>query len=365
LTAAAVIMSVMLITSSLVTTVLIPPQEFEEGGQANGRALAYLAHQFYGDGFGTLYDLSTILILWFAGASAMAGLLNIVPRYLPRYGMAPDWTRATRPLVLIFTAVCGIITWIFRADVAAQAGAYATGVLALMTSATIAVTLSAHRKGEKLATIGFTVVSLIFIFTTAVTVIERPEGVKIAALFILAIMVTSVVSRIQRSTELRVSSVSMDEVATRFIQEARRGEIRIIAHDTDIRTPEHYAQKVLEQRCCNGIPDEDPVLFLEVTVEDPSEFSEEIQIQGEEVAGYHVLKATSSTVPNAIAAILLHIRDLTGKIPHVYFSWSETPPLTQVFRFLLFGEGDVPPVTHEVLRANESDPDRRPVCHVA
>jgi hypothetical protein len=268
-------------------------------------------------------------------------------------------------LVLIFTAICGVITWIFRADVESQAGAYATGVLALMTSATVAVTLSAHRRGEKRAAACFTIVSLIFIFTTAVTVIERPEGVKIAALFILAIVVTSVISRIQRSTELRVSSVTLDAAATRFIREASRGEIRIIAHDTDIRTPEHYAKKVAEQRSCNRIPDEDPVLFLEVTVEDPSEFSDEVVIQGEEVAGYRVLKATGSTVPNAIAAILLHIRDMTGKIPNAYFSWSETPPLTQVCRFLLFGEGDVPPVTHEVLRANEPDPNRRPVCHVA
>jgi hypothetical protein len=362
---AALMMSGFLITSSFATVALIPAEEFAPGGKANGRALAYLAHQYLGPAFSTAYDLSTILILWFAGASAMAGLLNIVPRYLPRYGMAPEWARAVRPLVLVFTAIAFAVTLIFQADVDAQGGAYATGVLVLMTSAAVAVTLAVHQEGHRRATVVFGLIALVFAYTTVVNVVERPDGVKIASFFILAILATSLVSRVWRVTELRVASIELDDAARRFIQDASRGAIRIIAHDTDTRRPTDYAAKEREQRNCNHIPPDDPVLFLEVAVCDPSDFASALKVRGEEVGGYRVLRAESTTVPNAIAAFLLHVRDTTGKVPHVYFAWSESPPFAQIVRYLLFGEGDVPPVTHEVLRQHEPDPERRPVCHVA
>jgi hypothetical protein len=373
LLAAALIMSVFLIASSFVTTVLIPHREFEEGGQASGRALAYLAHTYFGDGFGTLYDISTMLILWFAGASAMAGLLNIVPRYLPRYGMAPAWARSSRPLVLVFTAIAFAVTIIFQADVELQGGAYATGVLVLMSSAAVAVTLSAVRAARDNAGAasrsrwtpwGLGLIALIFIYTTIVNIIERPEGIKIAGFFIAAIIVTSLVSRVWRSTELRVERIVLDDTARQFIEEANGATIRLIANHLDAGDEQEYRLKEQEVREDTHMPENDPVLFLEVTVCDASDFSDALKIKGVEVDGYRVLRAESSAVPNAIAAFLLYLRDQTGKTPHVYFEWGEGNPIAYLVRFIIFGQGDIAPLTREVLREAEPDPKRRPAVHV-
>jgi hypothetical protein len=363
LTVAALIMSFLLLASSFATTLLIPPVEFGPEGKASGRALAYLAHTYLGDVFGTAYDLSTISILWFAGSSALAGLLNIVPRYLPRYGMAPEWARATRPLVVVFTVICFLVTILFRADVNAQGGAYATGVLALMTSAAIAVTLSARRRGEKMMW-AFMLISLIFAYTTVINIIEQPEGLRIATIFIVVIVFSSLFSRVWRSTELRVERVELDDRAREFIRQAARGTIRIITNRCDAGTALEYQTKEREKRDDNHIPLNEPILFFEVTPGDASEFSGILRIRGENVDSYKILRTESPAVPNAIAAFLLYLRNETGKLPHVYFGWSEGNPVTYLMKYIAFGEGDTAPVTHEVLRQAEKNPERRPVVHV-
>jgi hypothetical protein len=368
---AALIMSVMLITSSVVTTTLIPAHEFaapppgsQEGGHAYGRALAFLAYQFFGNGFGTVYDLSTIAILWFAGASAMAGLLNIVPRYLPRYGMAPDWALAQRPLVIIYTLVAFAVTAIFEADVEKQGGAYATGVLVLMSSAAVAVTLSVWRARKRW--VPFLLIALVFAYTTVQNIHERPEGIKIASFFILTIVATSLLSRVWRSTELRVEEIELDDVARGYIEDLiRRGcDIRIVANRRDTGDASEYRFKEREKRADNHIPTRDPILFFEVKPSDASDFSGVLKVRGVDVEGFRVMRAESPAVPNAIAAFLLYLRDTTGKIPHAYFGWSEGNPLKYLFKYITFGEGDTAPLTHEVLRQVEEDPDRRPAIHV-
>ncbi|QDB80816.1 amino acid transporter [Georgenia sp. 311] len=366
LTTAALIMSAYLLATSLVTTLLIPPEEFAPGGEANGRALAYLAHGLLGEGFGTLYDISTILILWFAGASAMAGLINIVPRYLPAYGMVPEWGRAVRPVVLVYGALAVVLTVIFRADVDTQAGAYATGILAMMASAAVAVTISARRRRRRRATAGFGLLSLALGYALVDNIVLHPDGIAIAAVFVGVIVVTSLVSRAARTIELRVGTITLDDAARRYIADALRhdGTLYVVAKKPLRGGQQRYVDKESEQHWLNPLPSGAHELFLEVVVDDPSRFSEDLRVHGVQVSGYRVLQVHSPAVPNAIAGILLALAAATGTRPHCYFAWSEGSPVHHLLRFLFLGQGDTPIMVREILRRVEPDPRRRPTIHV-
>jgi hypothetical protein len=281
--------------------------------------------------------------------------------------MAPNWARSVRPLVMVFTLVAFAVTLVFKADVNAQGGAYATGVLVLMSSAAVAVTISeVRRRGWGARAAAFVCITVVFFYTTGLNIYERTDGIKIASLFILGIVTASLVSRVWRTTELRVNRIELDDAAREYVEQIARGrqEIRIIANRRDRGDAGEYEAKEREKRESNHIPTRDPVLFFEVTPGDASEFSARLDVRGFEVGGHRVLRTESAAVPNAIAAFLLHLRDTTGKVPHVYFGWSEGNPLAYLFKYVAFGEGDTAPVTHEVLRKAEPRPERRPVVHV-
>jgi hypothetical protein len=232
----------------------------------------------------------------------------------------------------------------------------------LFFDAAIAVTLSAFRRRPH--GWAFLVISLVFVYTTVLNIIERPEGIKIASFFIASIVITSFVSRAVRTTELRVERVELDEAARAFIEEASRHEIQIVANRRQTGDAREYRLKEKEQREDNHIPKGDPILFLEIEIGDASEFTDVLRVRGVKVNGYRVLRAKSAAVPNAIAAFLLYLRDTTGKIPHAYFGWSEGNPIKYLLKYLIFGEGETAPVTREVLRQAEPDPEKRPAIHV-
>ena len=364
LAAAATIMSVLLIATSVVTTLLIPAEAFQNGGPANGRAVAYLAHHYLGNAFGSIYDVVTILILGFAGASAMAGLLNLIPRYLPRFGMAPEWAATTRPMVLVFAGIAFAVTLLFHANVDAQGGAYATGVLMLMTSAAVAVTISLWKQRLRWP---FLLIALIFFYTTVQNVRERPEGIKISSLFIVAMIVTSLISRAVRSTELRITGVALDQDAQSLLAEApQEAPIRIVARNPQqLDSEENLEVAEGEVRYLHGLGPDETLYFFEVERGDASDFEVTLTVHGKRIGRHRILYARSPVVPNAFAALLIELGRRSGTVPHAYFTWTEGNPLANILYFVFFGEGDVAPLAHEVLRRAIADRKRRPVVHTS
>jgi hypothetical protein len=275
LVTAAAIMSALLIISSLVTTLLIDPADYRTGGKASGRAIAFLAHRYLGAGFGTVYDASTILILGLAGASAMAGLLHLIPRYLPRFGMAPRWAALSRPLVLVLSVLNVLITLVFGASVEAQSGAYATGVLVLILSAAFAATLALWRERRGLACY-MAIVSLVFAYTLADNCLERPDGLIIGTVFTVLLMLTCAVSRSIRSVEFRIPHGYFADLESWRLGPELRGKK---VHLVPISSSSAEARRKKRAEIVRHYSVRGPFLFLHVNLLDNrSEFSSPLEV---------------------------------------------------------------------------------------
>jgi hypothetical protein len=343
---------------------------------AADRALAYLAHgeggvrvaPFVGPAFGTAYDLVTVAILWFAGASAMAGLLNLVPQYLPRYGMAPDWAQAVRPLVLLFTGINLFVTRVFDANVKAQGNAYATGVLVLITSAGVATVIDRWKQGAgpwwRRVPWGYGLITAVFAYTTLDVVVGKPDGIKIAGCFIAAILVTSFVSRVRRSRELRFEGFDIpDPTAKLFWDTMKDLQLAVLVPHRPGRRS--LAEKDTTIRAEHRLPADAMLVFVEVERADPSEFINRPVLTVAAEEGRYVMKVrNAASIPHTLAAVALEMAR-GGQRPEVLFGWTEESPVSGTLGFLLFGEGNIPWMVRELLHRAEPDPDRRPKVTIA
>ena len=343
LVTAAVIMSVMLLLSSFVTTLLIEPRDYEEGGKAAGRAIAFLAHRYLGAGFGTVYDVSTILILGLAGASAMAGLLHLIPRYLPRFGMAPRWAALSRPLVLVLFAVNIVITLVFQADVEAQSGAYATGVLVLILSAAFAATLALwrERRFAMAAYSGF--LCLVFAYTLADNCWERPDGLIIGTIFTLLLMAASALSRWLRSVEFRIPHGYFTDVESwRIGPELWNKKVHLVP----VKDSSAEARQAKKAEIARHYKVRGRFLFLHVNLLDNrSEFSSPLEVSLRRDGDDYVAEVYGAP---AIANTIAFISEAIDPIS-IILGLTRRGLMGQAVRYLLFGEGETGLMVYTIL----------------
>jgi hypothetical protein len=344
LATAAIIMSVFLMVSSFVSTLLIPPDKYRDGGEASGRVIAYLAHLYLGNVFGSIYDISSILVLWFAGASAMAGLLHLVPRYLPRVGLAPEWVAYARPLVLVLFAIDVIVTVLFNANVDAQGGAYATGVLVLMFSAAIAAAITLWKEQRRWIGAYCWFVVVVFAYTTLANIIERRSGIIIAACFIFFILTVSGISRYRRATELRVLGHNFaneqSEQLWNQIANHRRNVVPIRSLTPDVRADRG-------RKVCKYYRIEGPLVFIHVSlIDNRSEFLSPLVISVSQDDGHYVVEVSQAV---ATANALAYMVEL-ARPGSLFMGLSRQNLMHQSIRYFLLGEGEVGLMVYTILQ---------------
>ncbi len=377
LVVAALIMSVYLLGSVLVTTLLVPAEAFATDGAAHNRALAYLAHggrladgagparllPWCGRPFGTLYDVTTICLLSLAGTSVMTALAGLLPQFLLRFGMELRWSHRWGVLLALFALVNLAVTVYFRADVNDQRAAYATAVLVLLSDGAVIAAVASRREPGKRRLLqrplGFTVIAVVFVATTFAVIVQSSSGLLIAALFVGTILASSISARALRVDELRTLGFEFKDDTSKFLWDS------LCCADFPILVPHRPGrhERDLKEQCIRQdhqlAPDVD-IVFLEVEVDDPSNFYQKLLIEVIREERRFVIKVTHCvSVAHAIAAVALEMSK-SSRPPGVHFGWSELDLLEASWSYLAFGEGNVPWKVRELLLRSEPRPERQP-----
>jgi hypothetical protein len=354
-----------------------------DNGDWNGpgmhRALAYLAHgegrlkgnldpeevnPLFGPAFGTLYDLSTILILCLAGASVAISLRQIVPQYLAKFGMQLHWAEKVGAILHLFNLIILLTTLVFHASVSAQQWAYASSVLVLITSAALAALLDVRRRWAGSIwrwpmSLPFFFITLLFLTLVGITLTKNRTGLYIPMLFVGVLIVTAFFSRLLRSTELRCPGFEfVDDASRRRWAEITQIEFQVLVP----HRPHHLTLEEKERRIRDRhrLGPDVPIIFIEASLNDPSEFFQTPLMQIQKRNGQEVIVVTRcASIAHVLAAIALEFRKV-GKPPEIHFGWSEESPITANLGFLLFGEGNIPWMVHALLKKSEPDPARQP-----
>ena len=272
----------------------------------------------------------------------MAGLLHLVPRYLPRFGMSPHWIVYQRPLVLVLFVVSLIVTWVFDADVEAQGGAYATGVLVLMLSGAIAVSLALTRERRRLS-VYFWIVSAVFAYTLIDNVIERPDGVVIASVFIVVIVGISAISRWRRATELRVTGVTFADAASAEHWRVITGKrVNLVPMKKWGQQPRALkAAEIRQHYQARG-----PIAFVHVTLLDNrSEFISPLSLRVTQEGDNFAIEVSGAV---AIANTIAYVSELIDPMS-LFLGLTRQNLMTQAIRYLLWGEGETGLMVYAIL----------------
>jgi hypothetical protein len=365
---AASIMALYLVSAVVVTTLAVPRAELMPGGAAEHRALAYLAHgsplaedlggtplsSIFGEGFGDLYDISATIILCLAGASVTMSLYNLLPHYLHRLGMEINWAGKISVIVHLLNVIVLLVTIVFRASPASQQWAYATSVLVLLAGGSLAAAkdLARHAKRGPSRPLLVTLSALaggFFLVMTGLTVLINGSGLTIAMAFVAAILVSSLISRWLRSTELRFEGFDFADGASerRWNDLCRSGPKVLVPHRPGRAT---LADRNLALRLDYRLDPATPVIFIVATLGDPSNFYHKPLMQIDREGELEVIRVSRCvSIAHVLAAICLEMCRAGGCPPEVIFGWSHEPPLAANLNFLLLGEGNIPWMVKELV----------------